>query len=176
MLSKAWNSISDGTFTNGFKKSEISEKSMQKALNDEDDPFATLDVEEDVMENLKDDLEMMKEKCNENYGMTAEELVDIDFEISVTSTSSDADVAEVSGHVDIGDEEEFHDKEQPNDCTSKPACKDVMNAIAVFEHYSLFSNFGVDLMKALKDVNRAFDLDCLSNKKQSTITDFFQTL
>ena len=50
--------------------------------------MASFDVEEDVMESLKDDLEMMKEKFHENYGMTTEELVDIDFEISVTSTSS----------------------------------------------------------------------------------------
>ena len=27
---------------------------MEKALNDEDDPFSSLDVEEDVMESLKD--------------------------------------------------------------------------------------------------------------------------
>ena len=61
--------------------------------------MASLDVEEDVIENLKNDIEMMKEKFHENYGMTAEELVDIDFENSVTSTSSDADmIAEVSGH------------------------------------------------------------------------------
>ena len=45
--------------------------------------------------------------------------------------------------------------------------------ITVLEDCSLFSNFGADLMKALKEVNRAFDLDCLSNKKQSTIKDFF---
>ena len=31
------------------------------------------------MESLKDDLEMMKEKFHENYGMAAEELVDFDF-------------------------------------------------------------------------------------------------
>ena len=80
---------------------------MKKDINDEDDPFAGLDGEEDVMEGLKDDLEMMKEKFHENYVMMAEELVDIDFEISVTSTSSDADiVANVSGHLDIVDEEE----------------------------------------------------------------------
>ena len=30
MLTKAWNSIPDGTFTNCFKKSEISEKSMDE--------------------------------------------------------------------------------------------------------------------------------------------------
>ena len=43
-------------------------------------------------------------------------LVDIDFEISVTSTSSDADmIAEISKHVDINDEEESDDEEQPTD-------------------------------------------------------------
>ena len=34
-----------------------------------------------VMESLKDDLEMIKEKFHENYGITAEELVDIDFDM-----------------------------------------------------------------------------------------------
>ena len=103
---------------------------------------------------------MTKEKYHENYGMTAEELIDIDFEISVTNTSSNADIiAEVSGHVDIDDEEESNDKGQPTDCILKPAFKDVMNAITVLEDYSLFSNFGTNLMKALKDENCAFDLD-----------------
>ena len=83
MLTKAWNYIPDGTFKNCFKKSGISEKSMEKAIND---------------------LEMMKEKYHENYDMTTEELVDIDFEISAASTSSDVEIiAEVSGHVGIDD-------------------------------------------------------------------------
>ena len=104
MLTKAWNYIPDGTFKNCFKKSGISEKSMEKAINDEDDPFASLDVEEDVMRSSKNDLEMMKEKYHENYDMTTEELVDIDFEISAASTSSDVEIiAEVSGHVGIDD-------------------------------------------------------------------------
>ena len=103
-------------------------------------------------------------------------LVDIDFEISVTSTSSDADmIAEISEH-DINDEEESDDEEQPTDWILKPALEDLMNAIIVLEDYSLFSNFGADLTRAVKDVGLAFDLDCLSNKKQSTIKDFFQTL
>ena len=59
---------------------------MEKALDDEGDPFASLDVEKDVMESLKDDLEMINEKFHEKYGMMATELVDLDFEISVTST------------------------------------------------------------------------------------------
>ena len=120
MLTKAWDSIPDGTFPSCFKMSGISKKLMEKTLNHEDDLFASLDVEEDVMESLKDDLEIMKEKVNENSGMMAEELVDIHFEISVTSTSSDADIiAKVSGHVDIDDEEEFDNEEQPTDCILK---------------------------------------------------------
>ena len=86
LLMKAWNSIPDGTFTKCFKNSGTSEKSMEKALDDEGELFAGLDVEKDVMESLKDDLEMINEKFHENDGMMAAELVDLDFEISVTST------------------------------------------------------------------------------------------
>ena len=39
MLTKAWDSIPDGTFPNCFKMSGISKKSMEKTLNDEDDPL-----------------------------------------------------------------------------------------------------------------------------------------
>ena len=81
ILTQAWNSIPDGTFTNFCKKSGISEKTMEKALNDEDYPFSSSDVEEDVMDSLKDDPEMTKEKVQENYGMSAKELLDIDFAI-----------------------------------------------------------------------------------------------
>ena len=80
--------------------------------------------------------------------------------------------AEVSGHADIDNEEDSDDEEQPTDCILKPGFKDVMNAISILEDYSLFSNFRADLMKAINDVNRAFDLDCLSNKKQPQLKIF----
>ena len=84
--------------------------------------------------------------------MTSKELLDIDFEISVTSTSSDADIiAEVSGHFDT-DDHEFDDEEQPIDwLITEPAFKDIMNAITDLEDYSLISKFGADLMKVVKD-------------------------
>ena len=82
---------------------------------------------------------MVKEKFLEIFVMTTEELVDFDFEISVTRTSSDGDIiVGVSGHADIDDEEESDDEEQPTDCISKPPFKDVMNVITVLEDYSLF--------------------------------------
>ena len=80
---------------------------MEKALNDEHDLFASLGVEEDVMASLKDALEIMEEKFHENYGMTAQGLADIDFEISEISALSDVHIiAEISGNVEIDDEEE----------------------------------------------------------------------
>ena len=100
-----------------MEKSEISEKSIRKALNDEGDPLDSLDAEEDVMASLKVDIEMMKEKFHENYGMTTEELVDIDLENSVASSSSDAEnIAEIPRHVDINNEKEPIDEEQPSHC------------------------------------------------------------
>ena len=64
----------------------------------------------------------------------AEELVDINFEVSVTSTLSDADIiAEVFGHAGVDDEEESDDEEQPTDCVSKSAFNDVMNVITVLK-------------------------------------------
>ena len=163
MLTKAWSSIPNGTFPNCFKKSGISEVSMERALNDDDDddPLASLDVEEDVMEDLKNNLEVMKEKFNMNFELTADKLVDIDFEISVTGTASDAHIiAEVTGRAhDADDEENSDNEEQPTECLTKRSFNDVMNSITILEDYSLFSNLGDDLMKALKEVNRAIDLN-----------------
>ena len=56
----------------GFRKINI------EGFKDENDPFASLNVEDEVMESLKDDLDMMKDKSHENYGIKAEELADLD--------------------------------------------------------------------------------------------------
>ena len=110
-----------------------------------------------------------------NFELTAKELVDIDFEISITGTVSDADIiAEVTGRAhDADDEEDSDNEEQPTECLTKSSFNDVINSITILEEYGLFSNFGDDLMKALKEVNRVINLDRLSDKKQSNIEDFF---
>ena len=63
MLRKAWNAVSNKTFINCFKKAGISEKEVEKVLNDEHDPFAGLDeIEEDTVQALEANLAVMKEK------------------------------------------------------------------------------------------------------------------
>ena len=82
MLTKAWNSIPGQTFINCFKKSGISDETKMRELNDdEDDLFQGLDVKEDVMENLKDDLGLLKTKFNVDCDITANELVDLSLQI-----------------------------------------------------------------------------------------------
>ena len=58
MLKKAWDAISNQTFTNWFRKSGISEKDTEKTMNDEEDPFKGLeddDIEEDPVQTLSAD-------------------------------------------------------------------------------------------------------------------------
>ena len=173
MLTKAWNSIPDQTFINCFKKSGISDETVERAINDEDDPFRGLDIEEDVMENLKDDLDLLMTKFNVDFDITADELVDMDLDVCITNKSSDEDIiAEISGH-DAVDAEEESDEEEVSDYVTKPSFNDAMDAITLLENYSLFTKFGADLMKALEDINRVVDIDSQSNKRQSIITDFF---
>ena len=56
-----------------FKKVRDSRKINREGFNDEDNNFANLDVEEDVMESLKDDIEIMKEKFHEYYAIKADD-------------------------------------------------------------------------------------------------------
>ena len=145
---------------------------MERALNDEDDPFADLEVEENVVNDLEEDLATMKDKFRVDYKMTAEELVDIDFQISITCTLSDAEIiAEISGNsADSSDDEPDDEENEATEILTKSSCTDLMNAIGILEDYSLFSNFGTDMMIALKNVNRAIDLDSLLKKKNSQIS------
>ena len=85
----------------------------------------------------------------------ANEVVDIDFDVWIANKSPDEDIiAEVSGYDAIETEEES-DEERigVSDDATKQSLNKVMQAITVLENYGLYSNFGDDLTKALKDIN-----------------------
>ncbi|XP_065668047.1 tigger transposable element-derived protein 4-like [Hydra vulgaris] len=111
MLTKAWNSIPDQAFINCFKKLGTSLEAVEKHVNDDNDLFCGLDVDKTVMENLRDDLELLKTKFDADFYLTVEELVDIDFDVCIANKSSDEDIiAEVSEHDAIETEEESDDE------------------------------------------------------------------
>ena len=63
VLEKTCNGVSNKTFTNCFNKAGISEKEVEKMLNNEDDPFAGLDeIEEDTVQILEGNLVVLKDK------------------------------------------------------------------------------------------------------------------
>ena len=53
-LVSSWNAVSKETIVNNFKKSNISQSSQQAAVNDDDDPF----------KSLQEDLEKLHELDN----------------------------------------------------------------------------------------------------------------
>ena len=63
ILEKAWNAVSNKTFTNCFKKAGISEKEVEKVLNGEEDSFAGLDdIERDTAQTLETNIAVLTDK------------------------------------------------------------------------------------------------------------------
>ena len=54
-LVSSWNAISKETFVNCFKKRNISQSNQQAAVNDDDDPFKSLQKDVDKLHELDND-------------------------------------------------------------------------------------------------------------------------
>ena len=174
MLEKEWNTVSNKTFTNYFKKAGISEKEV---VNDEDDPLAILDeIEEDTVQTLETNLAVLKERFGDQIDadITSDDYIDFDIEV-ITShgkLTNQEILAEINDDVN---EESDGEEEDPNDFEpiNKPGIEDAREALQVLEDFSLFSKFGESMLKSLKELNRSLDREELSHKKQSVITSFF---
>ena len=137
------------------------------ACHGDDDPFASLDIEGDVIEDLQSDLEIMRGKFNIEVDLTATDLVDIDLELCVSDALSDADIIDgIMGHNYESENDDDDDNEQPVETLTKPDIKDVMNALLLIEDYSLFSTFGAEIRKHVGEASRLLCLDTLARKKQ----------
>ena len=78
ILAKAWNAVSNKTFTNCFKKAGISEKEAEKVLNGEDVFFAGLDeIKEDTVQTLEANLAVLKEMFGD-ADITSDDYIDFD--------------------------------------------------------------------------------------------------
>ena len=136
------------------------------ACHGDDDPFASLDIEGDVIEDLQSDLEIMRGKFNIEVDLTATDLVDIDLEVCVSDALSDADIIDgIMGHDYESENDDDDDNEQQMETLKKPDIKDVMNALSLLEDYSLFSTFGADIRKHVGEASRLVCLDTLAKKK-----------
>ena len=178
MLRKAWDAISNQTFTYIFRKSGISEDA-EEAMNDEEDPFKGLeddDVEEDLVETLGADLSILKERFADQIDadISLDEYVDFDIEVSAThgKLTNAKIIAEVTGT----QEDNSDDKESDNvegESIIKPGMEGMQKAIGILEDFSLYSKFKEAMMRSLKELNFNVEKEYVFNKKQTLISDFF---
>ena len=177
ILEKAWNDVSNKTFSNCFKKAGISEKEVERVLNDEDDPFPGLnDIEEDTVQTLEANIAVLKERFGDHVDadITTDDYIDFDIEVMTNhgKLTNQEILAEINGDVN---EESDDEEENPNDFEpiNKPRIEDAREALKVLEDFSLFSTFGESMLNSLKHLNISLDKEELSQKKQSVITSFF---
>ena len=171
MLRKAWDAISNSTFTNCFRKAGISQTTVESALREDDNPFAGLEAVEDVLEMLQGDLHRLK--ATFGGADISLDYVDIDSDVSTNAAVlNDQDIlAEVVGCVAESDDDEDESSDEP---VAKPPISEVPKAIEILEKFNLFSRSGEDLMSSLKVVNRVIHLEEQLSKKQSTIIAYFR--
>ena len=85
---------------------------MERAMNNGDNCFHSLDVEEVVWETLKDDLDLLQTELNVYCDITADELIELDLDACITDKSSDEDIiAEIYGLVIVDDEGKSNEEE-----------------------------------------------------------------
>ena len=179
VLKKAWDAISNQTFTNIFRKSGISEKDAEEAMNGEEDPFKGLEddnVEEDPVETLRADLSILKERFADQIDadISLDEYVDFDIEVSAThgKLTNAKIIAEVTGT----QEDNSDDKESDNvdgEPIIKPGMEEMQKVIGILEDFSLYSKFKEAMMRSLKELNLNVEKEYVFNKKQTLISDFF---
>ena len=176
MLKKAWDAISNQTFTNCFRKSGISEKDAENAMNDEKDPFKGLEdnnVEEDPVQTLGADLSILKERFVDQIeaGISLDRYVDFDIEVSISHGKLTN--AEITAEV-TGSQEDNSDDEESDNVEGEPIIKPVIEeVIKILEDFSLYSKFGEAMMRSLKELNFNVEKEYVFNKKQTLISDFF---
>ena len=60
LLVKAWNEVEEKTIVNCFRKAGISPEAQLSAVNNEDDPFKDIEVENDTMAELQHDINALR--------------------------------------------------------------------------------------------------------------------
>ncbi|XP_057299424.1 tigger transposable element-derived protein 4-like [Hydractinia symbiolongicarpus] len=156
MLRKAWDDVSNKTFTNCFRKSGISQKDAERAINEDDDPFKSLtsEVERDQIPTLDAELSYIKRRFPDHIDpdLSTEDFIDFDIEVSTShGRLKTADIiAEITGTQDEELEEVDEEDKEEEDKITRPTAEQVRTAINVLEDLSIFSHFGEEMIASLE--------------------------
>ena len=163
-LLSPWNAVSKETIVNCFKKSNISQSNQQAAVNDDDDPF----------KSLQEDLEKLHELDNDAIqpNLSAESFADLDSEVVTSASFSNDD--DIIAEVIEGENEESEDDQDDEESTppTRPSTNEVEDALETLQDLSLFSTRGDEIRSLVLNMESLLVRERIDNLKQSVVTDF----
>ena len=167
-LVSSWNSILKEIIVNIVKKSNISQSNQQAAVNDDDDPF----------KSLQEDLEKLHELDNDAIqpNLSAESFADLDSEVVTSASFSNDD--DIISEVIEGENEESDDDQDGEKSTppTRPSTNEVEDALGTPQDLSMFSTREDEIHSLVLNVNVESLLvrEQTHNLKRSVVTDFFK--
>ena len=165
-LVSSWNAVSKETIVNRFKKSNVSQSNQQAAVNDDDDPF----------KSLQEDLEKLHELDNDAIqpNLSAESFADLDSEIVTSASFSNDD--DIIAEVIEGENEESEDDQDDEERRppTRPSTNEVKDALETLQDRSMFSTRGDEIRPLVLNMESLLVREQIDNLKQSVVTDFFK--
>ena len=133
-LVSSWNAVSKETVVTCLKKSNISQSNQPAAVDDDDDPF----------KSLQEDLEKLHELDNDAIqpNLSAESFNDLDIKVATSVSFSNDD--DIIAEVIKGENEESEDDQDDEESTPPtfPSTNEVENALETLQDLSMFSTRG----------------------------------
>ena len=150
-LVSSWNVASMEIILNCFKKSNISQSNQQAAVNDDDDPFRSL-------QDLKKLHELDNDAIQPN--LSAESLIDHLLIAKVIE----------------GENEESNDDQDDGESTppTRASTNEVEDALETLQELSMFSTRGDEIRSLVLNMESLLVRERIDNLKQSVVTDFFK--
>ena len=167
-LVSSWNAILKEIIVNIVKKSNISQSNQQAAVNDDDDPF----------KSLQEDLEKLHELDNDAIqpNLSAESFADLDSEVVTSASFSNDD--DIISEVIEGENEESDDDQDGEKSTppTRPSTNEVEDALGTPQDLSMFSTREDEIHSLVLNVNVESLLvrEQTHNLNRSVVTDFFK--
>ena len=166
LLQSASSEVWELTIKNCFRKSGISEKSAEQAINEEDDPFK--DITADLEDTITELREQLLEEALEELNTT--DLLDVDSELSTNGVEIIAEIRD-----EVPDDEDETDIDFVIDDPKVPPTEiEIEKTIEALEELSMFCEDGEILRTAVSNVNRLSQIAMMKRKKQKTIDGYFR--
>ena len=165
-LVSSWNAVSKETIFNCFKKSNISQSNQQAAVNDDDNPFKSLQVHLEKLHELDNDAIQPN--------LSAESFADLDSEIVTSASFSNDD--DIIAEIIEGENEESEGDQDDEESTppTRPSTNEVLDALETLQDLSMFSTRGDEIRSLVLNMESLLVRERIDNLKQSVVTDFFK--